>query len=76
MGYRFGGLVPRFYYHGRHKLLPEILTLDATALSDSLHDLPLLGLGKRPGYQSDAPLVATGQAHLPHIRGQNRYWSL
>jgi phosphatidylglycerophosphatase C len=50
MGYRFGGLVPRFYCHGRHKLLPELLTLEAAlTLSDSLHDLPLLALGSRPG---------------------------
>jgi len=48
MGYRFGGLVPRFYCHGRHKLLPELLTLEAAlTLSDSLHDLPLLALGEQ-----------------------------
>jgi phosphatidylglycerophosphatase C len=29
MGYRFGGLVPRFYC-GRHKLLPELLTSGRT----------------------------------------------
>jgi pimeloyl-ACP methyl ester carboxylesterase len=43
MHYRFGGLMPRFYCHGHHKLLPEICALDAElALSDSLHDLPRL----------------------------------
>ncbi|MEI4983523.1 HAD family hydrolase [Aeromonas caviae] len=76
MGYRFGGLVPRFYCHGRHKLLPELLTLEAALiLSDSLHDLPLLALGEQAWLiNPQRTRLLKARAVLPHI--EPRYWSL
>ncbi|AUV13001.1 MULTISPECIES: HAD family hydrolase [Aeromonas] len=76
MGYRFGGLVPRFYCHGRHKLLPELLTLEAAlTLSDSLHDLPLLELGEQAWLiNPQRTRLLKARAVLPHI--EPRYWSL
>ncbi|MFM5867850.1 HAD family hydrolase [Aeromonas caviae] len=76
MGYRFGGLVPRFYCHGRHKLLPELLTLEtALTLSDSLHDLPLLALGEQAWLINPQRTgLLKARAVLPHI--EPRYWSL
>ncbi|WP_324044883.1 HAD family hydrolase [Aeromonas caviae] len=76
MGYRFGGLVPRFYCHGRHKLLPELLTLEAAlTLSDSLHDLPLLALGAQAWLiNPQRTRLLKARAVLPHI--EPRYWSL
>ena len=76
MGYRFGGLVPRFYCHGRHKLLPELLTLEAAlTLSDSLHDLPLLALGEQAWLiNPQRTRLLKARAVLPHI--EPRYWSL
>lgn len=76
MGYRFGGLVPRFYCHGRHKLLPELLTLEAAlTLSDSLHDLPLLALGEQAWLINPTRTrLWKMRAVLPHI--EPCYWSL
>lgn len=76
MHYRFGGLMPRFYCHGRHKLLPEICALDAElALSDSLHDLPLLGLGKEAWLINPTPVrLQKARACLPHLMVKN--WQL
>lgn len=76
MGYRFGGLVPRFYCNGRHKLLPELLTLEAAlTLSDSLHDLPLLALGAQAWLiNPQRTRLLKARAVLPHI--EPRYWSL
>lgn len=76
MHYRFGGLMPRFYCHGQHKLLPEICALDAElALSDSLHDLPLLGLGKEAWLINPTPTrLQKARACLPHLMVKN--WQL
>ncbi|WP_429117252.1 HAD family hydrolase [Aeromonas veronii] len=76
MHYRFGGLMPRFYCHGQHKLLPEICALDAElALSDSLHDLPLLGLGKEAWLINPTPVrLQKARACLPHLMVKN--WQL
>lgn len=76
MHYRFGGLMPRFYCHGQHKLLPEICALDAElALSDSLHDLPLLGLGKEAWLINPTPVrLQKARARLPHLLVKN--WQL
>ena len=76
MHYRFGGLMPRFYCHGQHKLLPEICALDAElALSDSLHDLPLLGLGKEAWLINPTPVrLQKARARLPHLMLKN--WQL
>ncbi len=76
MHYRFGGLMPRFYCHGQHKLLPEICALDAElALSDSLHDLPLLGLGKEAWLINPTPMrLQKARACLPHLMVKN--WQL
>ncbi|MFQ1989408.1 HAD family hydrolase [Aeromonas veronii] len=76
MHYRFGGLMPRFYCHGQHKLLPEICALDAElALSDSLHDLPLLGLGKEAWLINPTPVrLQKARARLPHLMVKN--WQL
>ena len=69
MHYRFGGLMPRFYCHGQHKLLPEICALDAElALSDSLHDLPLLGLGEQAWLINPTPArLEKARVLLPHL---------
>jgi phosphatidylglycerophosphatase C len=69
MHYRYGGLIPRFYCHGRHKILPEIRALTVTlALSDSLHDLPLLAQGAQAWLINPTPgRLQTARAHLPHI---------
>lgn len=76
MHYRFGGLMPRFYCHGQHKLLPQICALDAElALSDSLHDLPLLGLGKEAWLINPTPTrLQNARARLPHLMVKN--WQL
>ncbi|CAJ1873618.1 TPA: HAD family hydrolase [Aeromonas veronii] len=76
MHYRFGGLMPRFYCHGQHKLLPEICALDAElALSDSLHDLPLLGLGEEAWLINPTPTrLQKARARLPHLLVKN--WQL
>lgn len=76
MGYRLGGLVPRFYCHGRHKILPEIRALRVTlALSDSLHDLPLLALGQRAWFiNPTARRLQQARAHQPHLAVKN--WHL
>ncbi|HHP5494453.1 HAD family hydrolase [Aeromonas veronii] len=76
MHYRFGGLMPRFYCHGQYKLLPEICALDAElALSDSLHDLPLLGLGKEAWLINPTPTrLQKARARLPHLMIKN--WQL
>ncbi|MFM5622193.1 HAD family hydrolase [Aeromonas veronii] len=69
MHYRLGGLMPRFYCHGQHKLLPEICALDTElALSDSLHDLPLLGLGKEAWLINPTPTrLQKARVLLPHL---------
>ncbi|WP_421227797.1 HAD family hydrolase [Aeromonas enteropelogenes] len=69
MHYRFGGLMPRFYCHGVHKLLPEVRALEpALALSDSLHDLPLLALGQMAWLINPTPVrLARGRAKLPRL---------
>jgi phosphatidylglycerophosphatase C len=69
MHYRYGGLIPRFYCHGRHKILPEIRALTVTlALSDSLHDLPLLAQGTQAWLINPTPgRLQTARAHLTHI---------
>ncbi|WP_429086784.1 HAD family hydrolase [Aeromonas veronii] len=76
MHYRLGGLMPRFYCHGQHKRLPEICALDAElALSDSLHDLPLLGLGKEAWLINPTPVrLQKARACLPHLMVKN--WQL
>ncbi|HHQ4628362.1 TPA: HAD family hydrolase [Aeromonas veronii] len=76
MHYRFGGLMPRFYCHGQHKLLPEICALDVElALSDSLHDLPLLGLGEEAWLINPTPTrLQKARARLPHLIVKN--WQL
>jgi len=76
MGYRLGGLMPRFYCHGRHKLLPGIRALGATlALSDSLHDLPLLALGEEAWLiNPSARRLQQARVRLPHLRVKN--WRL
>ncbi|WP_420924978.1 HAD family hydrolase [Aeromonas veronii] len=76
MHYRFGGLMPRFYCHAQHKLLPEICALDVElALSDSLHDLPLLGLGKEAWLINPTPVrLQKARARLPHLMVKN--WQL
>lgn len=76
MHYRFGCLMPRFYCHGQHKLLPEICALDAElALSDSLHDLPLLGLGKEAWLINPTlTRLQTARARLPQLMVKN--WQL
>ncbi|WP_418138304.1 HAD family hydrolase [Aeromonas allosaccharophila] len=76
MHYRFGGLMPRFYCHGQHKLLPQICALDAElALSDSLHDLPLLALGKEAWLINPTPTrLQKARARLPHLMVKN--WQL
>ena len=76
MGYHLGGLVPRFYCHGRHKILPEIRALRVTlALSDSLHDLPLLALGQRAWFiNPTARRLQQARAHQPHLAVKN--WHL
>jgi phosphatidylglycerophosphatase C len=70
MCYRAGGLVPRVYCHGSRKLLPEIRQLDvALALSDSLHDLPLLALGREAWLVNPTHRrLQQARAHLPHLR--------
>ena len=69
MHYRFGGLMPLFYCHGQHKLLPEICALDTElALSDSLHDLPLLGLGELAWLINPTPArLEKARVLLPHL---------
>ncbi|MCH7372238.1 HAD family hydrolase [Aeromonas sp. MR16] len=76
MHYRLGGLLPRFYCHGQHKLLPEILALKPSlALSDSPHDLPLLALGEQAWLINPNPArLQKIQAHLPRILPKR--WSL
>ncbi|WP_429139983.1 HAD family hydrolase [Aeromonas allosaccharophila] len=76
MHYRLGGLMPRFYCHGQHKLLPEICALDTElALSDSLHDLPLLGLGKEAWLVNPTTTrLQKARARLPHLMVKN--WQL
>ena len=76
MHFRFGGLMPRFYCHGQHKLLPEICALDVElALSDSLHDLPLLGLGEEAWLINPTPTrLQKARARLPHLIVKN--WQL
>ncbi|MFQ2092511.1 haloacid dehalogenase-like hydrolase [Aeromonas taiwanensis] len=70
MCYRAGGLVPRVYCHGSRKLLPEIRQLDvALALSDSLHDLPLLALGREAWLVNPTHRrLQQARARLPHLR--------
>ncbi|QWL58272.1 haloacid dehalogenase-like hydrolase [Aeromonas jandaei] len=69
MHYRFGGLMPRFYCHGQYKLLPEICALDTElTLSDSLHDLPLLGLGEQAWLINPTPArLEKARVLLPHL---------
>lgn len=69
MHYRLGGLMPRFYCHGVHKLLPEVRTLaPALTLSDSLHDLPLLAQGQEAWLINPTPArLARGRAQLPRL---------
>ncbi|WP_421223389.1 HAD family hydrolase [Aeromonas enteropelogenes] len=69
MHYRFGGLMPRFYCHGVHKLLPEVGALEPVlTLSDSLHDLPLLALGQEAWLINPTPArLARGRAQLPRL---------
>lgn len=69
MHYRCGGLMPRFYCHGRHKILPEIRALAAVlSLSDSLHDLPLLALGAQAWLINPTPSrLQKARARLPRI---------
>lgn len=76
MHYRLGGLVPRFYCHGRHKILPGIRALGATlALSDSLHDLPLLALGEEAWLiNPSARRLQQARGSLPHLEVKN--WRL
>ncbi|MGE6264116.1 HAD family hydrolase [Aeromonas media] len=76
MHYRLGGLVPRFYCHGRHKILPGIRALGATlALSDSLHDLPLLALGEEAWLiNPSARRLQQARVSLPHLEVKN--WQL
>ncbi len=76
MHYRLGGLMPRFYCHGRHKILPGIQALGATlALSDSLHDLPLLTEGQAAWLINPTPArLQRARQSLPRI--EPRYWSL
>ena len=76
MHYRLGGLVPRFYCHGRHKILPGISALGATlALSDSLHDLPLLALGEEAWLiNPSARRLQQARVSLPHLEVKN--WRL
>ncbi|MGY3885074.1 HAD family hydrolase [Aeromonas aquatica] len=76
MGYRLGGLVPRFYCHGQHKLLPEIRALaPVLSLSDSPHDLPLLALGEQAWLINPSPArLQKIQAQLPRILPKR--WSL
>ena len=76
MHYRLGGLMPRFYCHGQHKILPEIRALTVTlALSDSLHDLPLLAQGAEAWLINPTPLrLQKAQACLPHI--MTKCWRL
>lgn len=76
MHYRLGGLMPRFYCHGRHKLLPEIQALKPVlALSDSLHDLPLLALGERAWLINPTPArLQKVREVLPHIEA--KFWQL
>ncbi|MFM4813288.1 HAD family hydrolase [Aeromonas dhakensis] len=76
MHYRLGGLMPRFYCHGRHKILPGIQALGATlALSDSLHDLPLLAEGQAAWLINPTPArLQRARQSLPRI--EPRYWSL
>jgi len=76
MHYRLGGLVPRFYCHGRHKILPGIRALGATlALSDSLHDLPLLALGEEAWLiNPSARRLQQARVSLPHLEVKN--WRL
>lgn len=76
MHYRLGGLLPRFYCHGQHKLLPEILALKPSlALSDSPHDLPLLALGEQAWLINPSPArLQKIQARLPRILPKR--WSL
>ncbi|MGL5812074.1 MAG: HAD family hydrolase [Aeromonas sp.] len=76
MHYRLGGLVPYFYCHGRHKILPEILALEPSlALSDSLHDLPLLALGEQAWLINPTPArLQAARAIVPQIEPKS--WSL
>ncbi|MBV7414910.1 HAD family hydrolase [Aeromonas sp. sif2433] len=76
MHYRFGGLMPRFYCHGQHKILPRILDLEvALALSDSPHDLPLLALGAEAWLINPSPArLQRVRERLPHI--EPRQWRL
>lgn len=76
MHYRLGGLLPRCYCHGRHKLLPEIRTLaPVLSLSDSPHDLPLLALGEKAWLINPTPArLQAVRAYLPHIEPKS--WSL
>ncbi|UCP16870.1 haloacid dehalogenase-like hydrolase [Aeromonas media] len=76
MHYRLGGLVPRFYCHGRHKILHGIRALGATlALSDSLHDLPLLALGEEAWLiNPSARRLQQARVSLPHLEVKN--WQL
>ncbi|MGY3930852.1 HAD hydrolase, family IF [Aeromonas encheleia] len=76
MHYRFGGLMPRFYCHGQHKILPRILGLEiALALSDSPHDLPLLALGAEAWLINPSPArLQRVRERLPHI--EPRQWRL
>ncbi|MGY3945302.1 HAD family hydrolase [Aeromonas tecta] len=76
MHYRRGGLMPRFYCHGQHKILPEILAIKPVlALSDSLHDLPLLALGEQAWLINPTPArLQKVQQRLPHIAP--KYWQL
>ncbi|RQM70842.1 haloacid dehalogenase-like hydrolase [Aeromonas jandaei] len=69
MHYRLGGLMPRFYCHGQHKLLPEICALDTElTLSDSLHDLPLLALGEQAWLNNPTPArLEKARVLLPHL---------
>lgn len=68
MHYRLGGLMPRFYCHGQHKILPEIRALTVTlAPSDSLHDLPLLAQGAEAWLINPTPSSAKGAGlFAPH----------
>ncbi|WP_434662841.1 haloacid dehalogenase-like hydrolase [Aeromonas sp. NJAU223] len=76
MRYRRGGLVPCFYCHGQHKILPEIRALKPSlTLSDSLHDLPLLALGERAWLINPTPArLHAARASVPQIEPKS--WSL
>lgn len=67
--YALGGLIPRHYCHGAAKITPVMARMKvALCLSDSLHDLPLLRLGRVAWLINPAPsLLRRVRTRLPHI---------